>query len=165
MKKLINLLLLAALITVGVLMWLHFFPNEEKRVRKMLSNLAQDVSVPEKSKIIANALASDSIAGYFTPDAEIDVNVPELGQHTINGRQEIVQIAMAARAQLPGLRVEFSDTAIKVDPSKETATVELTAKVNIPGQREIGMQDVRLSLKKYDGDWRIAKAETVKAFK
>ena len=156
-------ILLAALVLLGVLLWRHYFPNEEKLIRKMLSGLAQDISIPKKG--FANLTAADSIAGYFTPDAEIDVDAPELGHHTINGRQEIVQAALAARTQLPGLRVEFGDTVIKIDASKETATVELTVKVTQTGQRDFEMQDVRMSLLKYNGDWRIAKAKTVKAFK
>lgn len=163
MKKVVNLLLLAALIAVGILMWRHFFPNEEKRVRKMLSSLAEDISDSKKKSLITNAVAVDSIASYFTPDAEIDGDIPEFGHISISGRPEIVNAAIGARAL--GARVEFGDIAIKIEPGKETATVELTVKVIVPGQREIEMQDARLSLKKYDGDWRIAKAETVRAFK
>ena len=157
--------LLAALVLLGVLLWRHYFPNNEKLIRKMLSGLAQDISVPEKSKTFAKLTAADSVPSYFTPDAEIDVDMPEIGRHTINGRQEIAQTALAAQTQLPGLRVEFRDVAIRIDVTKETATSELTAKVTLPGQREFEMQVVRLSLSKYNGDWRIAKAETVRAFK
>jgi hypothetical protein len=164
-KKVKIVLLVLVLAAVGFLMWKHFFPNEEKRVRKMLDTLQKEVSVPEKSKNFAKLTAADSIAGFFMPNAEIDVDVPDLGHHTISGRAEIVQIALAAQSQLPGLRMEFSDIAIQIDSGKQTAHVELTVKVAVPRQREMAMQDVRFSLEKYDGNWRIAKAQTVRAFK
>lgn len=165
MKYFKTAILLAALVLLGVLLWRHYFPNEEKLIRKMLSGLAQDISVPENSKNFAKLTAADSVPGYFTPDAEIDAEVPDHDRLTFNGRQEIAQAALVAHTQLPGLRVELNDVAIRIAPDKQTATVELTVKVTLPGQREIGMQDVRFSLSKYNGDWRIAKAETVKAFK
>ena len=165
MKYFKTAILLAALAFLGVLIWRHYFPDEEKLIRKMLSSLAQDISVPASSKNFAKLTAADSVPGYFTPDAEIDAEVPERGRLTFNGRQEIAQAALVAHTQLSGLKIELNDVAIRIAPDKQTATVELTVKVTQPGQRDFEMQDVQFALIKYNGDWRIAKAETVKAFK
>lgn len=165
MKYFKTIILVAALAFLGVLLWRHYFPNEEKLIRKMISDLAEDASVSEKSKNLAKYVAADSVPGYFTPDAEIDGDAPVLGHFTFNGRQEIANAAAFAQTHFPGLKFAFYDVGVQIAPDKQSATVELTAKVTFPGQREIEMQDVRFSLSKYNGDWRIAKAETVKAFK
>ena len=160
-------LILAVFSLFGFLFWRHYFPNEEKLIRKKLTGLAQDVSIPATSKDFANLTAANSVASYFTPTAEIEAEAPELGHYTINGRQEIVQLVLATRLdpRANGVKVKFKDVVVRVDKSKEIAIVELTARVNQIGQREFEMQDVRLALSKYNGDWRIAKATTVRAFK
>jgi hypothetical protein len=158
---------LAVLAFLGVLLWRHYFPNNEKLIRKMISSLEQDIGRPQTGKTLAELNAANSMASYFTPTAEIEAEIPELGRYTLNGRQEIVQVLVAVRAdpRVSGVKVEFKDMVARVDAGKQTATVELTAKVTQTGQRDYGMQDVRLSLSKYNGDWRSAKATTVRAFK
>ncbi len=158
---------IAVLALLGFLIWRHYFPNNEKLIRKMLSNLEQDISRPQSGKSWSELAAANSIASYFTPTAEIEADIPERGHLSISGRPEIVRFIAATRVDpfASGVKVEFKDVVVRIDANKEGATAELTARVSQAGQRDYGINDVRLSLSKYNGDWRIAKAETVKAFK
>jgi hypothetical protein len=62
-------------------------------------------------------------------------DMPGHGQNTLFGRNQITQVAMAARSLAGVLIVEFLDPDVSVASDKQTAVVDLTAKVRIAGER------------------------------
>lgn len=161
-KRIVYLVLL---IVAGVLAYFgyqKFFPSEEKRIRLLLTDVAEVASFPANEKPLNRLASANRLAGFFSANAEINVQLPVEGSRTIQGRDEILQVALAARSRLSGVRVEFLDTIVTLDPEKQSATAELTAKITQSGQRDFGVQELKFQLKKIDGTWRITRVDTVR---
>jgi hypothetical protein len=159
-----TILRVVAFVVIGWLLLLgywHFFPSQETRIRRMFGELARVVSVSPNSSPLANLATANELAGLFTRDVEINLDVPGVGRHTFNGREEIIQAAVAARSNSRGVKVEFLDLNVKLDAGKESATVDLTAKVTQTGEHDFGVQELKFQLKRVDGEWRITRVDTV----
>ncbi|MBI3853821.1 MAG: hypothetical protein HY298_26650 [Verrucomicrobia bacterium] len=161
-KKIFYVVLIILAGWLGFLGYQKFFPSEEKRVRLLLADLAEVTSFPANEKPLSRLASANKLAGLFSTDAEINVQVPAEGGRSIHGRDEILQIALAVRSQISGLRVEFLDINVGLDAERQSATAELTAKVTQSGQRDFGVQELKIQLKKIDGTWRITHVDTVR---
>jgi len=162
MKIIIRLVLSAAFIALGFWLWTVFFPSPEQIIRKQLANVARAVSFTANEGLLARAHNASKLAGYFSVDAQVSLDAPGHDSYTFNGRNEIMQAAAGARSAAGALAVEFLDVAVALAADKLSATVDLTAKAKIPGERDFYVQEVKFTLKKIDGDWLIVRVETVK---
>lgn len=165
MKTTVRILLFAAALAFGVLAYRHLFPSDEQRIRRTLSSLAEAACIPADAQPLADLAAVQKLAGYFTLNAEIRVDGPEYGQHTLTGRDEVRQAALAARSNLRNLKVEFLDVNVVVADGKQTATAELTAKVTQKDRRDFGVQELKFQFQKDEDQWRIGRVETVKTLR
>ena len=159
--RIVGLLVLAGLLYLG---WARFFPSEPEKIRRTLVHLAETASVPAHPKTVGTILAFDRLNGFFMPDVEVIVDVPGEGVHTFSDRQELMQIIRAGWVNLRDMKIEFLDIVVRVN-SEDSATAELTAKATQPGQKDFLFQEFKLQLKKKEGDWRIAHAESVKVLR
>jgi hypothetical protein len=155
-------ILLIALAAVGFWLWTVFFPSPEHVIRKQLDQLALSVSFASNEGSLAKAINSERLTGFFTPDVEIMVDVPGHSQHTLHGRDELLQAAMAARGMAGSLSVEFLDINVTLAPDKMSAVVNLTAKGRAGTERDMLVQELKFSMKKVKRDWLIYQVETVK---
>ena len=162
MQKSFRLVGAVALIGLGVWGWFIFFPSPEKVIRSRLKHLAANFSFEPQDGIIPRGYRIEKAAGYFTADVELSVNVRGIAPMVLSGRDEIQQRAMIAARGLRGLKVEFLDINLTLDPDKQTATANLTLKWTIAGDREFNVQELNFKLKKVDGEWLIYHVETVK---
>ncbi len=147
------------------LSWLayrHFFPSDDARIRQLLHGLAATVTVPAKPTPVGTLLALDKLKACFWPEARVLVDDPFQGRHTFNDRDELVQAAAAAWPNLQGMKVEFLDINVTLDPGRTNATAELTAKAQRPGDHSLYVQEFRVRLRKQEKDWRIAGVETIR---
>jgi hypothetical protein len=162
MKKwLFRVLVAGALVALGFWGWRVFFPSPEELIRKRLGELAKAASFSSKEGLLATAWNASMLGEYFTPDVQVTVDVPG-NQHTISGRDELLQAAVGARSAVGSLSIEFPDIKVAVAPGKDTAVVNLTARGKIPGQRDSYLQELRLRMTKIKRDWFINQIETVR---
>ena len=133
----------------------------EKVIRKRLGELAQAASFSPKEGLIAKAWNASVLGEYFTPDVQVTVDVPGT-QHTLSGRDELLQAAVGARSAVGSLSLEFPDIKIVVAPDQNSAVVNLTAKGKVGGQRDFYLQELRLRMTKIKRDWLIDQIQTVK---
>ena len=98
----IRVVLVGALIALGIWGWGVFFPSPEKVIRKRLGELAQAASFSPKEGLIAKAWNASVLGEYFTPDVQVTVDVPGT-QHTLSGRDELLQAAVGARSAVGSL--------------------------------------------------------------
>jgi len=162
MKIALRLVLLAVVAVIGFWLWTVLFPSPEKIVLKRISNLAATATVGAGESSILRATKVGNLIAYFSTDAEIHVDVSEVGAHTLSGRDEIREAAAGAFTQLSSLKVQFFDAVARVGLDKQSAEVTCTARVNIADGKDFGIQELKFQLKKIDGDWLITRAETVK---
>jgi hypothetical protein len=157
----IRIILAAALAAVGFWAWNVWFPNPEKIIKKHLDEMAKAASFSSDQGIVAKAWNASSLAEYFTPDVEVLLDVPGV-QHTISGRDELMEAAMGARRVVKSLRVTLPDIKVTVSPDKGSAEVYVTGEARVPGEKEFFLQELRLRLIKIKRDWLIKRVETVK---
>jgi hypothetical protein len=162
MKKwLFRVLLVGALVALGYWGWRVFFPSPEQMIRKRLSELAKAASFSSKDGLLATAWNASMLGEFFTPDVQVTVDVPGT-QHTINGRDELLQAAVGARSEGGSLSIEFPDVKITLAADKATAVVNITAIGKVEGQRDFYVQELKLRMTKVKRDWFINQIETVK---
>ena len=157
----IRVILLAALVALGFWGWHVFFPSPEKVIRKRLGELAKAASFSSQEGLLAKAWNASVLGEFFTPDVQVTVDVPGI-QHTISGRDELLQAVVGARSTVSSLTIEFPDIRVSVAPDKQSAVVNLNAKGKVSGQREAYLQEFRLRLIKVKRDWLINQIETAK---
>jgi hypothetical protein len=156
---------IAAIAVLAFLAYQKFFPREETKIRKLLKNVTDTISFEANEGNLSKIAALSKLGGYFSPDVVLAVHTPAGRVQEIQGRDELLEHAKAVRFTLASAKFEFVDDTVTVDPSKETATVELTAKATIPTEKDFFVQELKLGLKKLDGQWRISRVETVRVFR
>ena len=163
MKKwFLRIVFLAVLVGVGVWIWGILFPNPERAIRKRLAEVAQAASFTAKESPAAQAMNSQRLTTFCTADIEIVVELPGAGRHIVSGHDKLFQGAMGARTLAAGLNVTFVDVTVTVAPDKQTAVAILTAKGNVPGDKDLLAQEMKFTLKKVGRGWYIRRIETVK---
>ena len=156
-----RIILLAMLGALGYWAWTLFFPSPEKEIRKQLNALAQEASFAPSQGLVAQAWKATVLGSFFTPDVQVTISVPGT-EHSINGRAELLQAALAVRQMRESLKVDFPDIKVVVAPGKEAAVVNLTARGKVYGQKDYYLQELRLRLIKIKRDWLINEIVTVR---
>jgi hypothetical protein len=162
MKTAFRFILLAALAALGVWLWFVLFPGPEAVIRQRLTKLARTASFTAGEGNLARLAAAQNLAGFFATNIEVDINVPGRIQHTLVGRDEIKQAALGARSTLSGLKVTFPDIDVAVAADKQSAVVDLTVQVNVAGEHDSIVQEMKFTLRKTDDGWLIERVETVR---
>jgi hypothetical protein len=93
---------------------------------------------------------------------EITVAIPGHSTQTINGRDDLLSAVAGARSAVHGFNVEFFDILVTVAPDQNSAVANLTAKGNVPAEKDFYVQELKFLLKKVEGQWLIFRVETVK---
>ena len=162
MKILFRLGLLTLFAALAFWLWTVCFPAPEKVIRQRLDKVATLLSFNSKEGNIARVANVLQLTGSFAPNIEITVDAPAQSQQAFHGRDEIHTAALAARQNLAGLAVEFVDQTITLTPDKTEATVILTGKARVSGDRDLFVQELKFRLQKINGEWLIIRIETVR---
>lgn len=157
------ILLLGAAALV-VFLVLKLFPGDEKQIRSLLKKVAAEASFYGQQKSLSGLAGVNRLVECFSLDAFINLRIPGEWTRTLQGRAEIRQTALAVRANLDGLEVEFMDVQVGLGPDGTTATAHLTARVNQPRSRDFIVQELRFALRKIEGKWQIEEVHTVDTF-
>ena len=162
MKIIVRLVMLAALVALGVWLWFVLFPSPEKVIHKRLMALASTVSFSSSEGNLVRLAGAQNLAGFFSADVEVDIDVPGHERHVFMGRQEITQAALTARSAVSDLAVKFPDINITVAPGKQSAVANLTLEARVSGQPDIVVQEMKFTLQKTDGKWLVTHIKTVR---
>jgi hypothetical protein len=155
---------LAAVLAAGFWVWHEFFPPPERVIRLRLKQAAALASYSAKEAPAAKLFNSQKLAGFFTSDVVLRLNIPGYSQ-MLTGRDDLAQAALLARQHFTSFSAEFSDVLVTVAPDKQSAVVNLTAKASSPGEMDFFVQELKLSLKRDGRDWLISRVETVKTLR
>ncbi len=160
----VRAILLALLVAIGVWGWRVWFPGPEQIIRRELSEIARLASVPPNESSLKKLATAQQLAGFFTKDVDIAVDVPGRSTFSINGRDEVQETAFGARS-LGSFTVEFVDVGVTVAPDRQTAIARLTAKANVRGESVPQVQELKIDFKKLDKDWLVNHVETVRTLR
>ena len=162
MQKSFRILLAAALIALGIWGWRVLFPSPENIIRSQLKSLAKIVSFKPNEGNISKAYGAQKLTDYFTPEVDINLNAPGYPQLAITARQELIQGLLWAQSNLSSLKVDFLDVNVTLDPDKQGAMANLTAKVIIGKSSDFNVQELNITFKKIEKRWLIYRVVTVK---
>lgn len=163
MKIIFRLVLLAVLVAAGVWLWTIFFPSPEKVIRRRLAEIARLASFNANENPLAALGRAQKLAGFCRPDLHVKLAAPASVEHTFESREEIAQTDLAARAAFGGtLKIEFVDVLVTLAPDKQSAEADLTARMQ--SSSDLNVQEIKLTLKKVDGQWLVTRAETIRTF-
>jgi hypothetical protein len=162
MKIVFRLVLFVALLALGVWLWFVLFPGPEKIISKRLAELARTASFSSEDRGLARFAGAQHMADLFATNVEVNIDVPGRIQQRLLGRDEIQQAALGARSNLSGLKVTFPDIKITVAPDKQSAVVDLTVEVNVAGERDSIVQEMKFTFQQTDGEWLITRVETIR---
>ena len=123
--------------------------------------LAREAAFASNQGLMTQAWNATTLAGFFTAGVQVTIDVPG-SQHSINGRDELLQAALAVRQMRESLKIDFPDIKVVVAPGQEAAVVNLTARGRVAGQRDFYLQELRLRLIKLKRDWLINEIVTVR---
>jgi hypothetical protein len=164
MKIALRFILFTALVALGVWLWFILFPSPEKVIRKRLTELARTASSSSNESDLARLAAARSVAGFFSTNVEVNIDVPGRVRHNLIGRDEITQAALVARSGTGSLKVKFPDINVTVAPDKQSAVADLTVEAHVSGEPDPIVQEMKFTLQKIDGRWLITRVETVRTF-
>lgn len=164
MKMFIRIGLLAVVAALGIWLWTVLFPGPEKMIRQRLAQIARLVSFNANENPLAALGGAQKLAGFCSPNLQVKLAAPINAERTFEGREEIVQVILAARGALGGaLKVEFLDLLVTLAPDKLSAEVSLTARIQ-PAGGDLAAQEIKFTLRKVDGQWLITRVENIRSF-
>ena len=145
--------------------WHYLFPGPEFLIRKQLAQLAAAASITPNEAPLAKLAKAQRLAELFARDAQVNVDVPGRSDQTFNGREEVQQAALGARALLNTLQVTFVDVNVLLATNKSSAITHLTATANLPGEKLPEVQELEIGFTNVDDAWLINKVQTVKTLR
>lgn len=164
MKFLKPVLSFVALAGLAFALWHYLFPPPEKVIRGKLEALARTISETPQGNI-SRVTNVSRIGAFFHPNVSINLEGFGRDASSIQGRGELEQTAMGVRQNSFRIAVQFSNVHITVGPEENQASALVTAEVMLGDRTEPIVQDIRLSLERFDRSWLIRTAEPSKALK
>jgi hypothetical protein len=162
MVKWPRLLLMLAAGALAAWAWLAWHPSPEKLVRRQLAGLARAASFGPNQGGLAKLSGAEKLADFFSANVDVNINLPGRQEHRLAGREEIQQAALALRGSVPSMTVAFPDVAVLVNADQQSALADVTLQVNIAGEANAIVQEVKFTLRQIEGQWQIVKVETVR---
>ncbi len=155
-------LFLVGLMALGA--W-RLWPNEERRVRRVIEGLAQDASFTGGEGNISRIAKVNAIANRFTVDAELHVDQVVRVESALRGRETIQGVLMVAAPAMGAVQVDVHDVQVRLG-GDDTAQVTMTASAKTGGrQGDFNAQEFELQMRKVEGKWLIARVEAVLGYR
>lgn len=162
-RSLFHGLLAAVVLALGLFLYQRLFPNEERRLLRLLDDLAAAASIPAGEKDLTRLNKAARLAGFFTTDTEITVDLGPWQGRVIHGRDELLQLVLSARANAGEVQVQFVDPNITVD--EDAATVHATGFARVAGQSDPHVQELKLHFIRSGGPWKIHRVESIRTLR
>jgi hypothetical protein len=147
-----------ALLAGGIWLWQAWWPGDERAIRRRLDSLAAAVN-ERAAEGLGTVARAAHVGSYFTEDVTVD-----LGQSSapIQGRDTLMALTARLQPGTAAYTLEFDDVSVDVTPEGSAADVRcaatLTRRNESTGERSIDARELRLTLTKTEGVWRIARA-------
>ena len=161
MKLAVRLLILAGLVALGYWAWTVAFPNPRKAVWHRLETLAQLASFGPNEGQITKLASAQKFAGYFSDQVTVNVDVTGGEKATYNNREDLIQALQGARMLASSVKAKFLGPKIEMTLGNQEAIVGVALTADIGGEENAVVVDLKIGMKKIDGDWVITRVETV----
>jgi hypothetical protein len=160
-----RLFFLAVVVALGAWAWVALHPDPERLIRRRLESLAHAASFGSNQGYLSKAAGAERLADFCATNIEVNIDVPGRQEHRLAGREDIQQAALAVRASVQAVTVTFPDVTVLVSADKQSAVADLTLQAQVAGERDMIVQEMKITLQKIDGQWLLVKAETVRTLR
>jgi hypothetical protein len=154
--------LLAVVAALVVWAWMALHPSPERLIRRQLEGVARAASFSPNQGYLSKLAGAQSLADFFSTNVEVNIDLPGHKGHRLAGREDIQQAALASRAAVQSMSVTFPDITVIVDADQESAVADLTLQARVAGEQDMIVQEMKVTLRKINGQWLIIKVETVR---
>ncbi len=143
----------------GFLVYQWWF-NPTRAVQRRLSDIAATLSMPDGEPAMARAARAARLRRYLADDIRVRTAAGEL-----TSRDQIVGAIAAFPPPPGGWNVQFVDVQVRVNHDTDQdadayVTVELNGRDEKTGQPTVDRRDAAVTMKKIDGEWVVATADT-----
>lgn len=149
-----------AIAAIAVVVWgaWHFWPDEERRVRRRLAAL-DEVLNERSSDGLAIVTRTAQLASFITDDIVLE---PGRGAGAIRGRERLLALASRAPSSGAAFRITFEDVSVRVDGDQAVAHLSAVLTTGDPrtGDESVDAREFELTWRKTD-DWRIARVVAI----
>ncbi len=133
----------------------RYWPNEERDIRRHLSNLAEALSLPAAEGETVRLTRFAALREYFATDVRVSIDGRD-----IESRDAVIDRLGRVSPPPGGLAVEVVDVRVTLAEDQGSAQVDVTAKVSTaktPSQDEtLETRRLDLAMLKWQGDWVIS---------
>ncbi|MDR0534076.1 MAG: hypothetical protein LBH01_08985 [Verrucomicrobiales bacterium] len=137
----------------------HFIFTDQRKIRKTMQRLQEEVSQPYTGNGLDLAVYANTLKKYFANEVQIDIQDPSYGALQLNGRDELIQVAVAGRQANPQVKFIFSNEQLSILQKGKSAMLTLTVTAERANE-PINPQNLVFLLAKSDkGDWQIIRIE------
>jgi hypothetical protein len=161
MKWAVRLVIIAGLAAAGYWAWTVMFPNPRAVVWRRLEKLAEIGSFATNEGQLTKLAAVQKMGGYFSDQVVVNVHVSGEETHEFYNRDELVQALQAGRMSVNSVLVKFKGPKIEITPGNQEAIIGVALTADINGEKDAMVEDLKIEMKKIDGDWLITHVETV----
>ncbi|MBM3878338.1 MAG: hypothetical protein FJ387_01245 [Verrucomicrobia bacterium] len=147
---------------LGVLAFLTYrwlFPSDEARIRRRVAEVVAAVNVRPEMGRLERLGAVNRLINQVTQDVTVRLGDPGAGTREIQGAADLREAVSTALLHLEALAVQLADLEVKVAPGAETATAQLVASVRVNGSADVQVHELRLTLSKMAGRWKLARVD------
>lgn len=143
--------------------WLHhaLFPGDVDRIRRLLREAAKTAAVEAGETSFARMVRANKLAYFFTPDVVINLEGVRADLVNIEGRDQLLEVILSARANLRQLRLELLGISVEVNPGATNAEAYTTAIAEVDGEKDAILQELRIALRKTGRQWLMAGVNTI----
>lgn len=136
-------------------------PNDRKAVGNVMARLIKAASVHPNDSNLARLAYANRLTGFFTTNAVLHLEGLGTDFPVANGRGDLLEVAIAARAQLQQAEFKLADLNVTFPGQKGTASayVVITGQINFR-TNQFG-KAFRMALQKTHGRWLISEVNTV----
>ena len=161
MKWAVRLVIIAGLAAAGYWAWGVMFPNPRAVVWHRLEKLAELASFSAGEGQITKLAAVQKMGGYFSDQVVVNVHMTGEETHEFYNREELVQAIQAGRMSVNSVLAKFKSPKIEITPGNQEAIIGVALTVDINGEKDSVAEDLKIEMKKIDGDWVITHVESV----
>lgn len=157
MKQIVPIIIFISLGVLGYFAFRMLFPDDVDVIRGQLSEMATEASFEGSEAPLTKVSKAGKLAGYFTVDAQIEIEPWGYRKVSVNGRAEIREVTIGARTAVSSLKISVDRVDIVVADNRSSARVLMSVVVQSSRQEEPWYQDMDVEMERVDGDWLISR--------
>ena len=159
MKKLLVIILLAALAAGGGFWYWRTVNSDERRIARVLAECAETAGFRQGEAPAGAFLKLRRLEELLAPEVDATIRINDRTYQERLPVKEIIQRLAGVRKMTSYLDIELSDLAVTVtgDAAAADASMQIrTSNGVVDKYRDSAVEEVRFTLTKTDGKWRVA---------